>query len=217
MIDGLLVFGAMKDDSFSSLNDIAILFNKCPRELWQDYIYSRNFTRLHEVLLKIVYERVILEEYLFSLREAGALADVIDKVDSCGRTALAWAVEYGWVDAVVTLLAFGANPHERLSFRGQLPLLHLAIAGPASKPSSAGFLDVVRVLLRAGVDINAKDDEGWTPLHIAASWNSIEILEELACFGRHTLDWTATTDDGMSAFDLLPNDECNDRTLTFVD
>jgi len=211
MIDGLLVSRAMNGDSDSSLNDIAILFSKCPRELWQDYICGRNFTRLHEVLLKIGHERATLEGYLFSLLEAGALADVIDMVDSCGRTALAWAVEYGWADAVATLLYFGANPYERLSLRGKLPLLHLAIAGPAS---NTGFLDVVRILLRAGVDINAKDHEGWSPLYIAASWNLIEIVEELARFGRLTLDWIATTDDGKSAFDLSANDEYNDRILT---
>ena len=88
MINSLLVFRAIKGDSVFSLNDIAILFNKCSRELWQDYIYNRNFTRLYKVLLKIAYKKVTLKEYFFSLIKAGALIDVINKVNSCGRTAL---------------------------------------------------------------------------------------------------------------------------------
>ena len=40
------------------------------------------------------------------------------------------------------------------------------------------------ILLQAGVDINAKDNDGWSPLHAAAHWGqeeSCKILAENMC------------------------------------
>lgn len=33
------------------------------------------------------------------------------------------------------------------------------------------IIETVRLLLIAGANVNAIDHEGWTPLHIAASWS----------------------------------------------
>lgn len=35
------------------------------------------------------------------------------------------------------------------------------------------------VLLQADVDINAKDNDGWTPLHAAAHWCQDEVCKAL--------------------------------------
>ena len=102
-----------------------------------------------------------------------------------------------------TLLKHGSNPHQlRPCVRGKSPLLHLVIAGPASQRSNAGVLGVVRLLLQAGVDVNAVDHEGWTPLHVAASWNLYSVIQELARFGDSALNWNAITDDKHSALTL---------------
>ena len=37
-----------------------------------------------------------------------------------------------------------------------------------------------RVLLKAGADIGAQDNDGWTPLHAAAHWGQTESCEILA-------------------------------------
>ena len=39
---------------------------------------------------------------------------------------------------------------------------------------------VGRVLLNAGADIGARDNDGWTPLHAAAHWGQTESCEILA-------------------------------------
>ncbi|KAG9228477.1 hypothetical protein BJ875DRAFT_336943, partial [Amylocarpus encephaloides] len=88
-------------------------------------------TTLHKTLLGINPESHRLQGHLQSLQRLGSLAELIDKPDSRGRSALAGAVEYGVADAVRTLLSFGANPCQyRRSSQSQLPLLHLVIAGP---------------------------------------------------------------------------------------
>jgi ankyrin repeat protein len=91
----------------------------------------------------------------------------------------------------------------RQSLQGKSPLLHLIIADPAFQSSNDGFLGVVRLLLREGVDVdvNAVDHEGWTPLHVAASWNHYGVIQELALFGSNKLDWDSMTDDNQSAMD----------------
>lgn len=60
----------------------------------------------------------------------------------------------------------------------------------------------VRVLLEAGVDVNGRDHEDWTPLPVAASWNLLDIVHEIARHGGSVLDWEAKTDDGDSALDF---------------
>lgn len=187
----------------SDFEYIAQLFGKSSYDLLADYTSDRDFTTLHEVLLGIDTSEGTLENYLASFGEHKLPSEVIDAHDSCGRTTLAWAVEYGCADAVKMLLKYGANPHQlRPSVHGKSPLLHLVIAGPASQRSDAGFLDVVKLLLQAGVDVNAVDHEGWTPLHVAASWNLYSVIKELAHYGADSLNWTALTDDNQSALEL---------------
>jgi hypothetical protein len=65
-------------------------------------------------------------------------------------------VVYGWQNAIETLITFGANPEQaRRSVGGESPLLHFAIAGPSSSRSC----EVIGILLNAGVDVNARDEE----------------------------------------------------------
>jgi hypothetical protein len=194
----------------SNFQYIAQLFGKSSCELLDDYAEDRRFTTLHDVLLGIQCDYGTLDEYLAAFGQAKISTEFIDAPDSRGRTAITWAVEYGWTDAAKALLKYGSNPHQlRPSIHGKLPLLHLVIAGPSSQRSDSGSLDVIRALLEAGVDINAVDHEGWTPLHVAASWNRYDVIKELAAFGVGALGWDALTDNKQSAIELSLGGEFN--------
>lgn len=185
----------------ATVQDAAQVFGKCSVDVVDQYIENRNLTPLHKIILGLDDSSENLEEYLSSFAEATPPSEIIDTADSCGRTPLALAVEYGWPAAVKTLLRYGADPCQvRPCVHGGMPLLHLAIAGPGSEKPN--FLAVIRILLQAGVDINSVDDEGWTPLHVAASWNAYDVIRELALQGGCQLNWNALTYSGESALDL---------------
>ena len=66
-----------------------------------------------------------------------------------------------------------------------------------------GNIEVVKQHLDAGVDVNAKDDSGWTPLRTAVSSDHKEIADLLIAKGVHVgVDWAITNDETETA-DLL--------------
>ena len=42
-----------------------------------------------------------------------------------------------------------------------------------------GDLATCRALIEHGADVNAKDNDGWTPLHVGTYWEHLEICELL--------------------------------------
>jgi hypothetical protein len=190
------------DPTSAALIDVGLLCNMSSQELIEECQSSYELITLHKTLLGLNSENSSLHGHLQSLQTLGLLAELIDKPDSHGRSALAWAVEYGMANAVRTLLSFGANACQyRRSSQAQLPLLHLVIAGPPP-PLNSGFLEVVRILLAICIDINARDNEGWSAWHVAASWNSYDILREIMLTHSICVELDAWTNDGALAYDL---------------
>lgn len=179
MIDILLVESAMNGASFEPfLRELGRLFSRSPDEMWTTYRRSRGFTELHDVLLRIDVQPP-LEIYLDNAITQGNSYAILHARDLLGRTALDWAVEHGWVSAAETLIMHGADVNQS---RGRgLSLLHIALAGPPSGELCTAFLKIVQMLLVNGADANAIDYDGWTPLHIAASWGfnaACDLLRE---------------------------------------
>jgi hypothetical protein len=178
---------------------IAQSFSGPTAHLVDDFVEDRELPVLHQVLLGIERNMGSLEDYLAGLGQAPLPPEIIDASDACGQTALAWAVEYGWPEATKVLLHYGASARRpRPSLRGEMPLLNLAIACPASTGSGRDLVDVVKLLLEAGAEVNSVDHEGWTALHVAASWNNAAVIEELVRFAGGALTWDALTNDGQT-------------------
>ena len=216
LIDQILVASAMQSAGScgfenDQIRDIAVLFKLSSFDLIDEYRKSRQFTPVHNALLCIDEARIPLDELLTKHPEYD-----VDMPDAIGRTPLAWAAEHGWPSAVDVLLRHGANATQtRPCKQGPSPLLHLVIAAPPSPRFETDFLEVIRLLVTAGAGINATDADGWTPLHVAASWSLSSAIKTLGAIGGGDLDVDAKTNDGETAMDLalLDGEENDDVVL----
>jgi ankyrin repeat protein len=95
-----------------------------------------------------------------------------------------------------------------------MPLLHLSLAGPAN--DVAALLQIVQALIRAGANIMATDNEGWTSLHIAASWNMHSISQALLETNDRDKLIAAKTYRGETAYDLACDSKCNEALLLLL-
>ncbi|KAI0188085.1 ankyrin repeat-containing domain protein [Astrocystis sublimbata] len=201
MLDVILVESAMGHGAnylALSLNSVQEIF-KPSSDFWEEYQASRGLTLLHEVLLRVKCNFPNIDDFLN--HQLGLAPELIEARDTLGRTALHWAVMHAWTDATAILIKFGANVNQQVwTLTGQSTLLHLALAGPVDRSSK--FLDIVHMLVCAGADVNAADHEGWTPLYIAASWNSPASVSRLRQSAEQTgqgINWEARTMQGKSA------------------
>ena len=131
----------------------------------------------------------------------------IEKKNSAGFTPLAVSLLMKKKKNAQTFIALGADLTARV---GKLNsnLLHLA--------ARADDETAIDAILKAGIDINATNDRGETPLHIAAYFRSIHAIELLIERGadrnakdhldRTPLHFAAShydTDQGLESFALL--------------
>ena len=93
-----------------------------------------------------------------------------------GFTALHFAAFFGKPEAAKMLLEYGAavDAYTRNPFANQP--LHAAAAGR--------HIEVCRVLLAAGADVNATQHGGFTPLHEAAQHGDVEMSRAVPVGGR---------------------------------
>ncbi|XP_072165079.1 protein phosphatase 1 regulatory subunit 12A-like isoform X2 [Diadema setosum] len=69
--------------------------------------------------------------------------------------------------------------------------------------SAKGYIKVMNILIQTGVDVNAKDNDGWTPLHAASHWGHKEACEVLV---EGMCDMDAKNKLSQTAFDLADDE-----------
>ena len=111
----------------------------------------------------------------------------VDAPGDVGLTALMLAAKGAHVLVVRALLAAGADVHERATdsasgFAGLTPV-HFAVGAVGVR---APAMDrTLAALIRVGADVNAKDRDGWTPLHYAASLARHRLVTTLLAAGAN--------------------------------
>lgn len=123
-------------------------------------------------------------ELITVLADAGA---AVNARDDGGTTPLHQAAEAKWSTNVTALLEAGADANVRTEEDGDTPL-HLAAMWP---PKSYGRKDdppepdtlMVIALVAAGADIEARNDRGETPLHVATKNRHQPVVDKLLALG----------------------------------
>lgn len=122
------------------------------------------------------------------LRALDAEGVVLDGVDSCGSSLLHEAIDNGRLLAAKQLLICGVDVN--LQVDGITPL-HSAI--------STKNIELVKLLLEHGADVNQAGYDNIAPLYYAASINQLDIVKLLLSRGAH-IDRAVT--DGATALGI---------------
>lgn len=138
---------------------------------------------------------------LFSAAALGRLEDVeavlaadpqaLNALSSDGYPALGLAAFMGRLNVVAWLLDRGADATIPSQNAMRVQPLHAAAAGR--------HLEIARLLLTHGADVNARQQSGFAPLHAAAQNGQADLVRLLLAHGA---DPAQATDDGKRATDF---------------
>jgi ankyrin repeat protein len=121
-----------------------------------------------------------------------------------GINALGLAIEERQYEAAKALIDAGAKVNVSVGNQHLTPLMITAAEmappeGAIFLPSSTRPIDIAKILIQRGADVNAKDRTGITALMVAASHNNAPMIGLLLQSGA---DASATNDQGQTAIDI---------------
>ncbi|KAM7535279.1 hypothetical protein Aperf_G00000103305 [Anoplocephala perfoliata] len=108
--------------------------------------------------------------------------------------ALRYAIKRELLDMVMLLLGNIENPEDFHHY--PIPLLHL--------PIYYNNVEILEYLLNQGLNINIRDDNGYTALMLAAKYGQTELVEKLLTYGA---DVNLTRDEDMTALALAVSNQ----------
>ena len=169
-----------------------------------EYLYPLTSTKLRQEAEKELPSRLLYrerkEDLLFNkFINAARFGDIelvsesirsgvnINAYDVKGDTALHITSQYGHLSVVNLLIKAGADIEFKTEDLGQTPLI-LAASNLASAKYNGFDQDVIktiRFLVRAGANVNAQDNDGWTALVGAANAGNIEATKILIKAGAN--------------------------------
>ncbi len=138
----------------------------------------------------------------------------INTIDNNGRTPLHEAARNQKVEVAKYLVEKGADIHAKDN-RGGTPLCSAVMVIYMTRISSQkgkmeqivetfniNNVEVAKYLIEKGADINTKDNNGWTPLHLATTNPNVEVVKYVEYLVEKGADIHAKTNDGKTALDL---------------
>jgi uncharacterized protein len=172
-------------------------------------IYWRDASGASLTMLSVYHGNAELTEYLgtrlhhIDMFEASALgntprlAELLEPDSSSvnehspdGFTPLGLACFFRRTDAVRYLIDKGADPNLSSKNSFTVAPIHSAVAGRD--------VEIAKLLLEHGANVNARQQKGITPILAAAHNGQIEMVKLLV---KHGADPTLTSDDGKSVFE----------------
>jgi len=137
-----------------------------------------------------VFEAATLGDVAQLRKLLAAGPSLVKAYSTDGFTALHLAAFFGQPDAATELLRAGAA-------RDGVSENTMKVA-VINSPAASGRADMVKLLLEAGADPNARQQMGWTALHAAAAHDNVEMAQALL---RKGADPTLKNDEGQTALD----------------
>ncbi|XP_048338607.1 LOW QUALITY PROTEIN: protein phosphatase 1 regulatory subunit 16A [Sphaerodactylus townsendi] len=208
--DGLTALHQCCIDDFGDIAELLLEagadVNTCDSELWTPLHAAATCGHLHLVELLIekganllavnsdgnmpydlCEDEMTLDYIETTMADQGITQETIEEARS--------AVERAMVDDIRRLLKEGVDLNTPLDHRATL--LHIA--------SANGYLEAAELLLEHKASMSVQDSDGWQPLHAAACWGQVHLVELLVAHGADL--------NGKSVLDETPLDVCADEEV----
>lgn len=116
-----------------------------------------------------------------------------------------WATNEGKADIVESILARNPNCKDAVDEDGYTPL-HRACYN--------NHVDIAKILLRYGADVNARTEYEWTPLHSAVKWSNAECA---ALMLQHGADVNALSQGSQTPLHIAATvSNCRGTAMTLL-